>query len=81
MHDELTKLIVAFLKAADYIDVKFEDHTWDVGPWVAQVRPEPSPTPANQEDWDGDLNKDWDAPKDIGLEAEVEWEDVITIED
>jgi hypothetical protein len=42
---------------------------------------EPSPTPANQEDWDGDLNKDWDAPKDIGLEAEVEWEDVITIED
>jgi hypothetical protein len=42
---------------------------------------EPSPAPANQEDWDGDLNKDWDAPKDIGLEAEVEWEDVITIED
>ena len=42
---------------------------------------EPSSAPANQEDWDGDLNKDWDAPKDIGLEAEVEWEDVITIED
>ena len=42
---------------------------------------EPSPASANQEDWDGDLNKDWGAPKDIGLEAEVEWEDVITIED
>ena len=42
---------------------------------------EPSPAPTNEEDWDGELNNDWDAPKDIGLQAEVEWEDVITIED
>ena len=42
---------------------------------------EPSPATTGQEDWDGDLNKDWDAPKDIGLQAEVEWEDVINIED
>ena len=42
---------------------------------------EPSPAPAGQDDWDGDLNHDWDAPKDIGLQAEVEWEDVINIED
>ena len=42
---------------------------------------EPSSAPTNEEDWDGDLNNDWDAPKDIGLQAEVEWEDVITIDD
>jgi len=38
VHDELTKLIVVFLKAAGYIDVKLEDRTWDVGPRVAQAR-------------------------------------------
>jgi hypothetical protein len=42
---------------------------------------EPSSASTNDEDWDGDLNNDWDAPKDIGLQAEVEWEDVITIDD
>ena len=42
---------------------------------------EPSPATAGQDDWDGDLNNDWDAPKDIGLQAEVEWDDVINIED
>jgi hypothetical protein len=42
---------------------------------------EPSSAPTKEEDWDGDLNNDWDAPKDIGLQAEVEWEDVITIDD
>ena len=38
VHDELTKLMVVFLKAAGYIDVKLEDRTWDVGPRVAQAR-------------------------------------------
>jgi hypothetical protein len=40
VHDELTKLIFVFLKAAGYIDVKLEDRTWDVGPRVAQARQE-----------------------------------------
>jgi hypothetical protein len=38
VHDELTKLIVVFLKAASYIDVKLKDRTWDVGPRVVHVR-------------------------------------------
>jgi len=52
VHDELTKLIVVFLKAAGYIDVKLEDHAWDAarrpvgGAGAAGSRPEPSPTPA-----------------------------------
>jgi hypothetical protein len=37
VHDELTKLIVVFLKAAGYIDVKLDDRTLDVGPWAAQA--------------------------------------------
>jgi hypothetical protein len=38
VHDELTKLIVVFLEAAGYIDVRLEDRTWDVGPRVAPAR-------------------------------------------
>lgn len=33
------------------------------------------------ENWDEHLDQDWDKPKDIGLEADVEWEEVINIED
>ena len=36
---------------------------------------------AKEEDWDGALDNDWETPKDIGIKAEVEWEDVINIED
>ena len=36
---------------------------------------------AKDEDWDGALDNDWETPKDIGIKAEVEWEDVINIED
>lgn len=35
----------------------------------------------NDEDWDGALDNNWETPKDIGIKAEVEWEDVINIED
>jgi hypothetical protein len=35
----------------------------------------------NAEEWGGALDTDWEEPKDIGLKAEVEWEDVINIED
>ena len=34
-----------------------------------------------EEDWDGALDNDWETPKDIGINADVEWEDVINIED
>ena len=34
-----------------------------------------------EEDWDGALDNDWETPKDIGIKAEVEWDDVINIED
>ena len=34
-----------------------------------------------EEDWDGALDNDWETPKDIGIKADVEWEDVINIED
>ncbi|MDG1559375.1 MAG: hypothetical protein P8R03_07640, partial [Candidatus Poseidoniaceae archaeon] len=70
------------------------DETLEIQTMVKEIEPsvrsqqvtpeneaEPSPAATGQEDWDGDLNKDWDAPKDIGLQAEVEWEDVINIED
>jgi hypothetical protein len=34
-----------------------------------------------EEDWEGALDNDWETPKDVGIKAEVEWEDVINIED
>ena len=34
-----------------------------------------------EEDWEGALDNDWETPKDGGIKAEVEWEDVIDIED
>lgn len=37
--------------------------------------------PTNEEDWNGELAPEWEEAKDIGIEAEVEWEDVINIDD
>ena len=34
-----------------------------------------------QEDWRSELDNDWEKQQDVGLKAEVEWEEVITIED
>ena len=33
------------------------------------------------EDWSGELDEQWEQPKDIGIQADVEWEDVINIDD
>jgi hypothetical protein len=34
-----------------------------------------------KDDWNEHLDSDWEKPKDIGIQAEVEWEDVINIDD
>ncbi len=35
----------------------------------------------DQEDWRSELDNDWEKQPDVGLNAEVEWEEVINIED
>jgi len=40
-----------------------------------------SQTSLQGEDWSGELDEQWEQPKDIGIQADVEWEDVINIDD
>ena len=45
-----------------------------------ETEPAP-PTDEAEDNWNEHLDGDWEKPKDIGLKADVEWEDVINIDD
>jgi hypothetical protein len=47
-----------------------------------EQEPEPTlPIDEAEDNWNEHLDGDWEKPKDIGLKADVEWEDVINIDD
>ena len=48
---------------------------------AATSTPPDSQTSLLGEDWSGELDEQWEQPKDIGIQADVEWEDVINIDD